>query len=190
MYLQSVFVSVCGCVCVPACLFWLKSRHLSSWAWASLLPRNAQIVCTHFSSSFSSSHYREYYVVSDPRYLAILNFRALLLPIYQMRMRISIERCVKLCLRPSQGELEQEISPRKRRQRERKESSTSMPVVHVIVAPIPIFFLQLTPSVAAFLCSFAFHSPPSAFVKWRAQQKLLVMRRAVRKFAWPNSWAN
>lgn len=41
----SITVWVCA-----ACLFRLKSRHLSSrWNWASLLPRNAQIVCTHFS---------------------------------------------------------------------------------------------------------------------------------------------
>lgn len=48
---------MCVWVCA-ACLFRLKSRHLSSrWNWASLLPRNAQIVCTHFSSSSTSSHW-------------------------------------------------------------------------------------------------------------------------------------
>lgn len=172
---------MCGCVWVcAACLFRLKSRHLSSrWNWASLLPRNAQIVCTHFSSSFPSSHCTR---PSPTRYLAILNFPALVFANFpKCECEFQLSDTSKFCW-PSQGELEEQFKQWTDKGKESKSSASIASCSCYCWSPLPLssplFPLPLFPSSWA------------AFVKWRAQRKLLVMRRAVRKFAWQSSWPN
>lgn len=176
-------MSVCVCVWVcAACLFRLKSRHLSSrWNWASLLPRNAQIVCTHFSSSFPSSHCTSFglsIMLDTWQYWISQRFFSPISPNananFNWAMRQNFAGQVK-------ANLKNNLNNEKTKGKKAKVQP-AFSVVHVIVDPLfhslPLSSLAIVPFLLSCLC------------QMKSSAKAARNETRCEKFAWQSSWTN